>query len=252
MIIPLFVFGQTRSVDELFSEYDAPAKAALFTQNGIFKSIEKSSQQFFGPQLLPRFLSADTVMGPVLSSNPSFLVESLIVIPAAGYSSGLIGIYNALGKVRNLKGRLYHSATRDRDVPLFEDATRLESERRLTAIADPSPVSFVPAEAVIFMRLKDVNFGNTYYRLDITVQDRGLLCRLSNFRNITYLLIPVIKENKFIAQLYIEPVTEGILIYSAAGADVSDFVSSRVDMPSAIQKRVEVIVDWIIDGITAS
>ncbi|MDR2257702.1 MAG: hypothetical protein LBE14_00980, partial [Treponema sp.] len=61
---------------------------------------------------------------------------------------------------------------------------------------------------------------------------------------------PVIKEEKFIAQLYFEPITEGVLVYSIAGADVSDFVASKIHMPSAIAKRLAVIISWVVDGIS--
>jgi uncharacterized protein YqgC (DUF456 family) len=66
----------------------------------------------------------------------------------------------------------------------------------------------------------------------------------------TYFLVPVIKEGKFVTQFYIEPITEGILIYALAGADVSDFISSKIDMKSAISKRLAVIIGWIAEGIT--
>jgi hypothetical protein len=59
----------------------------------------------------------------------------------------------------------------------------------------------------------------------------------------------VIKEGNFTAQLYIEPIEEGILIYSIAGADISDFFASKIDMDSAIIKRLAVIVSWAADGI---
>ncbi|MDR1948491.1 MAG: hypothetical protein LBQ38_03795 [Spirochaetaceae bacterium] len=241
--------GQTRSFDALFPGYDESAKAAVFTPKGIFKSTERSGESSPVPQMLPVFLSGNDFADPVLRMEPSFLVESLMVIPLTGYYGGLTGIYNAFGNISGLKGRLYHSVTRDREVPLFEDAARLESAKKTSPIPDPPPVRVMPPQETIFMRLKDSNFGNSYYRADITAAQRGLLFRLSNFRNITYLLIPVIRENKFIAQLYIEPLLEGILIYCIAGADVSDFVASRIDMSSAIQKRLAVFMEWIIDGI---
>jgi hypothetical protein len=74
---------------------------------------------------------------------------------------------------------------------------------------------------------------------------------LSNFRSLNYLFIPVIKEENFVAQIYAEPVEEGVLIYSIAGAQVSDFVASKIHMPSAIRKRLEVIIAWVVDGISA-
>jgi hypothetical protein len=243
------VFGQTRSFDSLFAAYDAAVKRAIFAQNGILEETKKTGETPPVLRLLPPFLSESGIADSVLKRNPAFLVESLMVIPMESYPSGLTGIYNALSGIGDLKGRMYHSFTRDRDVPLFEDATRLEGEKKLTPVPDPPAGRPMPQEETVFMRLKDVNFGNTYYRADITAGRWGLFFSLSNFRNITYLFIPVIRENKFIARLYIEPIAEGILIYAIAGADISDFVASRVDMPSAIQKRLAVIIEWIIDGI---
>jgi hypothetical protein len=83
----------------------------------------------------------------------------------------------------------------------------------------------------------------------MSLNQYGFLYTLANYKDMTYLFIPVIKEEKFIAQFYFEPVAEGILIYSIAGADVSDFISSKINMPSAIRKRLEVILSWIVDGI---
>jgi hypothetical protein len=161
----------------------------------------------------------------------------------------LLDVYNALGNIRALKGRLYHSATRDQDIPLFEDATRIAGAKKTSPIPDPGPASSIPLSETVYLRIKDVNFGNSYYRGDIHRDTFGLLYRLSNYKNLTYLFIPVIREEKFIAQLYFEPIAEGVLVYSIAGADVSDFVASKIDMPSAIAKRLAVIISWVVDGI---
>jgi len=99
------------------------------------------------------------------------------------------------------------------------------------------------------MLLKDANFGNSYYRGDIALFQRGLRYSLTNNKNISYFFITVIKEEKFTVQLYFEVISEGILIYSLAGADVSNFVSSRIDMSSAIGKRLAVIMSWAAEGI---
>jgi hypothetical protein len=243
------VFAETPSFDSLFPGYDDAAKEAVFTQTGILEETKKDGETAPLPRLLPPFLAQSGIADSVLQQDPAFLVESLVVIPMDHYSAGLTGIYNALSGIGDLKGRLYRSFTRNREVPLFEDATRIAGEKKLSPLPDPPPGRPVPREETIFVRLKDVNFGNTYYRADITAGPRGLFFGLSNFRNITYLIIPVIRENKFTARLYIEPISEGILIYAIAGADISDFVASKIDMPSAIQKRLGVIIEWIIDGI---
>jgi hypothetical protein len=176
-------------------------------------------------------------------------VESLLVIPYEGEPVKLLNVYNALGKIQNLKGRLYHSATRDENIPLFEEATRLKGAGRNSAVEDPPDASAIPPPETIYIRVKDVNFGNSYYRADISTTPEGLLYYLSNSKSLTYLFVPVIKEGNFITRMYFEPIAEGVLVYSIAGAEVSDFISSRIDISSAIRKRLVVILDWVIDGL---
>jgi len=237
-----------RSFNEIFPGISSSVREAAFSNEGFTKSTGKVS-----PSAL--IASGQSAIDPeiieaVFLKQPGFLVESIVVIPGKANEYSLLDVYNALGKIRGLKGRLYRSFTRNEYVPLFEEVTRIESDKKHTPIADPAPAARIPYSETVYMRFKDVNFGNTYYRGDITLVQRGLRYSLSNNRNINYFFVTVIKEEKFNAQLYFEPISEGILIYALAGADVSDFVSSRVNMPSAIGKRLAVIIDWVAEGIT--
>jgi hypothetical protein len=47
----------------------------------------------------------------------------------------------------------------------------------------------------------------------------------------------------------VEPLAEGVLVYSAAAAEVGGFISDMVNVSSAIRKRIEVILGWLIDSI---
>jgi hypothetical protein len=243
--IPLF--AQNRSLDAIFPRLSPETRALVFSPQGFIQSLEKDEWVY----LLDSNGLDPQVTGGVLNGDPLFLVESLFVIPQNNKPLNLLDIYNVLGNVRALKGRRYHSATRDQDVPLFEDATRIAGEKKTSPVDDPGPASAVPSSETVYLRIKDANFGNSYYRGELTRDEFGIRYRLSNYKNLSYLFIPVIKEEKFIAQIYIEPLTEGVLVYSIAGADVSDFVSSKIDMPSAIIKRLMVIISWVVDGINA-
>jgi hypothetical protein len=247
LFLPLLpVFSQTRSLQAIFPNLDPEIKNAAFSGEGYINASEKNS----GFRLLGEGGALDPqIRNEVISKNPGIIAESLLVLPASSGTFSLLKVYNALGNIRGLKGRLYHSATRNEDIPLFEDATRLVSERKTTPVADPPPAGTLPRKETVFLRLKDVNFGNSYYRGDLSVDQHGLRYCLSNNKNITYILVPVIKEGKFIAQLYFEPIEEGMMIYSIAGADVSDFVASKIHMPSAISKRLAVIISWAAEGI---
>jgi hypothetical protein len=232
-----------RSFNDIFPALDGGIREQAFSANGYFASYRQNYQTLNAPGLDSRIRSGiDTL-------NPSVVIECLLVIP---YSSGpmeAVDIYNAIRHIRALTGRLYHSATRDSDLPLFEDATRIEGPRRTSSLNDPPPRNNLPDTETIHIRLKDANFGNSYYQADVQKGPWGFNYNLSNSRDLSYLIFPVIKSGQFIARFYFEPITEGILVYCLSGAKVSDFIASQVDMPSAIQKRLEVILNWVIDCV---
>lgn len=237
---------ELRAFDEIFPNLGRDVRNASFSSAGFYKSSRITS----GHNIIGRNAEIDPqITEIVLTKNPGFLVESILVIPPKQNKITILDIYNSLQNVRDLKGRLYYSETKKQTTPLFEDATRLKSEKQTTAIPDPPPASAVPQTETVYVRLKDVNFGNSFYRGDMALVQNGLRYSLTNFRHLTYLLVPVIKEGNFFAQLYIEPIREGVLIYSIAGADISDFFSSKIGMDSAISKRLGVITAWAADGI---
>lgn len=246
LVCGLSVFSQNRSFDTLFPQLDPAKRGQVFSPEGLVISAKTKTLQ-----LSPSSEADIDIAGSVLRRNPSYLAESLLVIQTHR-PVDFLQIYNALRNIQGLKGRLYHSVTRNDDIPLFEEATRIVSERRTSPIPDPPKALAVPASETIYIRLKDINFGNSYYRGDITGTQKGLLYSLSNVKSLSYLFIPVIKEDKFVAQLYFEPLVEGVLVYSIAGADVSDFIASHIHIPSAIQKRLEVIIQWVVEGITTN
>lgn len=246
LLCSVSLFAEPRSFDDVFPDLDKDIRTRVFSGSMHLSSFDKKTAY--------RLLSAPgldaQISNKIIMSRPTVLIESLTLIP---YDKGspfeLVDVYNSIRNIRGLKGRLYHSATRDEDIPLFEDATRIEGQNKTSPIRDPAPKSSMPEAETIYLRLKDVNFGNSYYRGDIALNRHGFLYTLSNYRDLTYLFFPVIKAEKFTIRFYFEPLREGLLIYSISGADVSDFIASKIDIPSAIRKRLDVIFSWMNDGI---
>ena len=237
--------GSLRSFDALFPGLQEGWRNDIFTGEGLILSHRKNQPL----QLIPAPGSGIDLHNAVMRNSPSYLTESLLVIPYSGRVLSKLDAYNALGKIRDLKGRLYSSHTRGSEVPLFEDATRVTNDRRNSPIPDPQPAREIPPSETVFIRLKDVNFGNSYYRADFSQNPYGVTYRLTNNRNLTYLFVTVMREERFNAILYIEPLVEGMLVYSVAGADASDFIANRIDIPSAISKRLGVFIGWVADGL---
>jgi hypothetical protein len=243
-ICGLSLFGQLRSFSGVYPGLSADQREQVFSSGGLNFSGRGSE----GLRIPPLTSGNPEIASRITGGNPSFIVESLRVIP--GKNAGLLSVYNALGKIRDLKGRIYHSSTRNKNIPLFEDATRVESPKRINAVVnDPPPAAAIPVSETFYARLKDANFGNCYYRIAVSSNSRSILCDLGNFKTIYFGFFPVMKENNFTALFYVEPVAEGLLVYSVSAAEVSDFVAGQIDIPSALKKRLDVIIGWMVDGI---
>jgi hypothetical protein len=233
-----------RSVYEIFPSLEADIRAQALSANGYFVCHKTDYRPLESSGIDPRLLAG------IDNLKPTVVVECLYVVPYPAGPMKPVDVYNGLRNIRALKGRLYHSETRGADIPLFEDATRLESSKRTGIQEDPPPRDSLPESETIYIRLKDVNFGNSYYQADIKKNSTGFTYSLSNNRDLSYTIVPIIKSGHFLAQFHFEPVQEGILVYSISGAKVSNFIALRVDIPSAIQKRLEVILSWVIDGVS--
>jgi hypothetical protein len=238
------LFCQRRSFNDIYPGVDKERQAEIFSAGGFSRTGEGSGGLLFPPGQARQDISAF-----ILSRSPRYIGESIRVVPYGKKGGGLLKVYNALSRVEDLRYQTYPSSTKGKDIPLFVEATRIEGPGKNKALPDPGPSAILPASETNYLRLKDANFGNTYCQAQLSTKTQFLLYSLTNFKTLYYGIIPVMRENSFNAQLYVEPLTEGFLIYSAVGVDVSDFIARWIDIPSAIGKRVNVIVNWLAEGI---
>jgi len=236
-----------RSFDAIFPELSAEQRTEIF-DTGIVRPLQSSDSL----QFIPATTSGINLNELVLQSNPSFLAELIVVVPYESRVLNQLDAYNALANIRGLEGRLYPSHTKKAEVPLFEEATRLESERRHVPLADPPPAQELPDAETIFIRVKDVSYGAIYYRAEFSVHEHGVVYYLRNFRSISFLFLTIVKEEELFAALYLEPLVEGMLIYSVGGANVPAFVARHINIPSSIAKRATVFINWASDGVRAA
>jgi hypothetical protein len=151
------VFGQRRSFDDLFPGLDPGQKKQALS--GVLTEARDGD---FYLRLSPSGEPGTKIAGFVLADiRPACLIESLTVVPYLDAPLELLDLYNAVGKIRDLKGRLYHSATRDENIPLFEEASRIQGPKNFALVPDPGHSARLPAAERVYIRLKDVNFGNS-------------------------------------------------------------------------------------------
>jgi hypothetical protein len=215
---------------------------------GYSRSIKAASSTEMAAALTIKPAGAINIDWNRFKGAPVNIIENLLLLKNNKPVTKL-DIYNALCKIRTLQGKEYFSSTRGRRTVLFEDASRVAGENNLKKQNDPPPAASIPSDETIFIMLKDVNFGNCYYRAEIKTHGGGILYSLTNFKNINYLFIPVIKTGNLIIQLYIESLDEGVLIYGLSCIAAANFADKQVDIPSAIQKRLDLIYEWIGSNI---
>jgi hypothetical protein len=57
------------------------------------------------------------------------------------------------------------------------------------------------------------------------------------------------KAERYITVIYLEPVKEGVLIYSITGFYLPGFIADRVNLTPNINRRIKIINNWITEGL---
>jgi hypothetical protein len=187
-------------------------------------------------------------MSIVLRKNPAHFVETIWFVPHVGRLFSTLDIYNALGRTSDIKNHAYYNYTRKADVYAFDESVRLSAEKN-NPIPDPAPVATLPDTEVVYMRLKDKFFGTIYVRGDISRNGYGIICHLTNFKPVRFLLFPVIKAEKFSAVVYFEPIVEGVLVYTVSAVDVPDFFLARGNIIKDMDRRFTILSKWLSEGL---
>jgi hypothetical protein len=186
----------------------------------------------------------------VAAGDFSYISENLLVVPyAEGRTTTLLDVYNSLQKVRGMKDVKYHSFTRKKWVPLFEEASRINGPDSLKPLPDPTRLPAIPDAETLFVKLKDINLGNTIYRSELVNTGRALLYTITNHKASTLFFVTVMKRERFVSRVYLEPIEEGVLVYCVACIELSGFVERMIDVPSALKKRLDVLIEWALAGL---
>jgi hypothetical protein len=234
---------ETRSFDEIFPNLSETQKRIVMDNTGLRYAFEKDGS----PRLVPDPDSGVNLLGKVMSKKPSHIIEALTVVPYNKRELDLLDIYNALGRIKNIQDQVI--IVRQREYKLFTDTTRLESAQVRKSVSDPPPSDTLPYSETMYLRLVDHSMGDFYLRGEITISLYGLTYSMTNFRDVSYSIFRIMKAEKFIAIIYLEPVKEGILIYSMSGLYIPSFVASRINLTSSMNYRITILINWITDGL---
>jgi hypothetical protein len=234
---------EIRSFDDIFPNFPEIQKQLITNNRGMRFSFEKDGSPLF----VPNPNSGVNPLSKVMSKKPSHIIEALVLVPYNKRELDMLDVYNALGKIKNIQDQII--TVRDKDYKMFTETTRLESAQVRKPIPDPPPKDTLPYSETMYLRLVDYYMGDFYLRGEITTGLYGITYSLTNFRDVSYSLFTIMKAEKFIAIIYLEPVKEGVLIYSVSGLYIPSFVANRINLSSSMNYRITILINWIIEGL---
>jgi len=243
---PLVFEAQTfenRSLYTIFPNFTERQRRSIRNNQVIRSSFTKGET----PTLVPNPDLEINLLGTILRKDPSHLIEALLVVPYNERELDLLDIYNALGRISNIKDCAV--LLRGNDYFIFTESTRIDNTRNRRAISDPAPATFLPFSETMYLRLKEINFGNLFIRGDISISTYGITYSMTNFTDIRYFLVPLMRAERYSTIIYLEPVKEGVLIYSMTGFYLPGFIADRVNLTPNINRRIDVFIKWITEGL---
>jgi len=234
---------EVRSFNDVFPGLSIEQKIAIMSNRGMRNSFEKDGF----PTLIPGPDSGINLLDSVMSKKPSHIIEALIVVPYNRRELDFLDIYNALRRIKNIQD---HTLTiRGNDIKVFVDTTRLESAQRRRPVPDPPHADKLPYSETMYLRFVDQYMGDLYLRGEVSIGLYGITYSLSNFRDVSYSIFRIMKAESFSAIIYLEPVKEGILVYSMSGIYIPGFIAHRVNLTPNMNNRITVLVNWITEGL---
>jgi hypothetical protein len=234
---------EIRTLDAIFPNLTPRQRVSAMSNNGLrnYFTIEESPIFIPNPQL------GIDLLNNVMRKDPSHIIEALAVVPYDGRELDLLDIYNALGRIERIKDKSV--ILNGNDFYVFTESTRIESSRNRRAISDPSPAVTLPFSETLYIRLKETNLGNLFLRGEISISMYGITYSMTNFAEVRYFLVPLVRTERFITILYLEPLREGILIYNVTGFYIPGFIADRVNLTPNINRRIRIFISWITDGL---
>jgi len=234
---------EPRSFDDIFPDLSRLQKRMIMSDTGLRYSFEKDGS----PMLVPHPDSEIDLLGSVMAKRPSHVIEALVVVPYDTRELDMLDIYNALGRVKNIKD--HRIALEDREIIIFTETTRLASARDRKPIPDPPPTNTLPYSETMHLLFLDPYMGDLYLRGEVSISLYGITYSMTNFRDISYSIFKVMRAERFSAIIYVEPIKEGILIYSVSGLYLPNFIAKRINLTPNMNRRISVLLDWIIEGL---
>lgn len=159
--------------------------------------------------------------------------------------------YNQLMAISTMEGIEYYSHSRETMRLLFELSHRVQNRDSKDPVPDLYFRSRLPATRTIYVRQKDLTFGDNHYSITYHREDGLVWAEMTNLNQLWYGIIPVIGPGsvKFIFAL--APSDEGLYFYAHALVDVFTLLGMEERAGNSFSSRIEALSQWFSSSFTA-
>lgn len=236
---------EPRSFDDVFPGLTQDQKDMVMSYFGMRNSFDKNGSAILNPA---PDSGVDLLNGYIMQKNPSLVSEALVLVPYNKRELDMLDIYNALGRIENIKEQVLYLKD-NKELKIFKESTRLESPQNRKPVTDPAPADMLPYSETMYLRLTDAYIGEVFLRGEIIMGLYGITYNMTNFRDVYFSIFRIMKAERYSTVIYIEPVKEGVLIYSLSALSLPGFIVKKTNLAVNINNRTTIFLSWITSGL---
>ena len=217
----------------------------------LLQSGAMDRERFDTPNLtmVPRFDALERLIGTNSRSiDPNVTVESIRLYrkrsPQNNWTaSERTELYNGLTAVSTLKGIEYFSKSRNAMRLLYETSAVVDGPAGKNSRPDPV-FSVPPAELSVYVRQKDLTFGDNVYQFTYYAGESSFIVVQENITNLNYGPVTVIGKSKLRSVVAVFDCGPYLLIYAASMAKASMLPGMKQRAGESIFNRANALLLW--------
>ena len=152
-------------------------------------------------------------------------------------------LFNGIIAVSTLKGLEYYSKRRNSMRLLYEISTVIDGPESKNPRADPV-FRTPPAEVSIFVRQKDLTFGDNIYKYTYYAYESAFIVLMENITSLSYGPVQVVGKNRLKSVIAIFDCGPHLLVYSASFAKASIVPGMKQRVGESISNRTNALLSW--------
>ena len=182
------------------------------------------------------------------SVEPNLIIESLRLYKkpfsrGEWTASEKTELFNEIVAVSSLKGLEYYSKRRNTMRLLYETSTIIDNPDMKNPRPDPV-FSSPPSELSIFVRQKDLTFGDNVYKYTYYSDESSLIVLQENISPMNYGIINVLAKSKLKSIVAVFDCGPNLLVYAVSFAKASMVPGMKQRAGESINNRANALLGW--------